>query len=480
LSGSPPPLPSSSPPGSAPIIKSVSRSSLLDHEDWFCYVGRIGFPDAKLDLTNEPYLSILYLRDYVVNNNDPFYLQTIFSYILQPSTGSWTVDPTHGYQKYPAGCNDEDILVKEEQGGGFSTNVALGFWTPNWMKDHTGRRLDWTWVSDTGENTSLGFSPNSPEGLNFFPIEALRYESSDTFENGVVAVVKMRHVPNGTASWPAVWMLGTPDVNAWRNKNGIGSTWPYGGAGEIDFFEALEGSFASHPFSQKSQYDSYRFQTLHTPPTCFVNMYLGDTLQTTNGPVECNRQTLDGSTTCDKDTGAGCINNGCGIPINMEDANYKDKEYTYVFEYSRKEGRVVTYSFPTDPSNDVTLEKVLQSEGSINSDLHTEKLTQIEGVKWAKHILHHGCEGVFENMHFVINTAICGDWAGKSSEDTDTVRCQEIIRDDFLTSIDPDYQAGQTIPDPGKQTQYPNFWNTNTSTSRNYKFDFASFQYKSL
>lgn len=433
-------------------------------------MGRLGFPDGEDALTNENYLSVAYLRDFFLNKNEPFYSHQILEYMLQQtSTGDWLVDPTEGYQKYAAGCNDEGLLITNDGEDSFSLNTAMGYWTT--------------------EHKQEGFTKEGRK-LNMYSLEGLRYEGSETFPNGLVMVVKTNQIPYGRGAWPAIWLLGTPDEHSWRNRNGIPSTWPFQGTGEIDFFETVDGNYSFHPFQPKDEkYDSYRFQTLHTPPSCIATMT--SPIGQNSKKVECNRGSpsenvqRNSVSNCTGSDTTGCQNNGCLLEIDAG-KDFKKKNMTFVFEYSAEKKRVRTYSFETDPEHDTLLSQVLESEGHISNSSHTQ-LMKASGKANGEHLLFGDtCDGVFQNMHIIVNTAVCGAWAGGGISMENT--CNQAVRDDFLSQFFPDGTWGSgLVPNVNSKNSIeytdPNhlhFWNITTPAAKTYRFGFNSFQYKSL
>lgn len=440
-------------------VTNVTRASILDRNTWLCYLGRLGFPPETIPLANKAYFSNLYLRDFYAREGGTLAIEQQLLYMLQgnnlflfnnvSSYGDWIADPTHGLQQYSAGCMDDELLVTSDAGtdnsSQFNIGAALGFWSP----DHQARSPEW----------------DVRKAL--FPIETMRVESRQVFPNGIVMVVQTTKIPDGLGAWPAIWMLGTPEKTKWeKNGNAFAASWPNGGQGEIDFFEMLNGTYVAHPFAPASpNYTKFRFQTLHTPKSCRVN-----TFQPINNPVqtqvECNKGTIDSTQKCNAKvsgySGVGCENNGCVIQVPVNES-IRNIPYTFVFEYSKKARRVRTYSFPTDVAANDVLNDVLKSEAEILDIVH-EKLLKFSKNENAQHLWSDSsCEGVFDNMHMIINTAICGDWAAETDKLKKTRDCEkEVVQH---ATLDVDDQK---------------YWNLNTTATNGYKFKFDSFRYKAL
>lgn len=199
---------------------------------------------------------------------------------------------------------------------------------------------------------------------------SVRLSSKDTFNAGMLAVLDIHHMPTGYGTWPAAWFLGT------------GETWP--AVGEIDVIE-------------NTHMGDFNAMTLHTAPGCKVansstsNSFIGELrdgdCNSGNAAMGCSTQAPKVSKAYSKQVAsAGSAFNEQGGAI-------------YVTEWTAQGIKIWAFNRGAVPAS-------LNSYHPDTSGFPTP-LASFAG---------EGCdfEGRFKDMSLIINTAFCGDWAGKT------------------------------------------------------------------
>lgn len=209
-----------------------------------------------------------------------------------------------------------------------------------------------------------------------------RIESVKTYPNGGVFVIDVKQVPNGCGIWPAFWMVGGPE--SWSTDSPkYNFDWP--NYGEIDILEQVNGENVNHV-------------TLHTRPGC------------NTGTLNCNAgQPLAGT-------------EGCSI-LMKEGTGGAGIDGVYACEWTPTES-IKTWFFKRD---------------EVPSDLSTNS---VDPSNWRDpdtvHDLSNGCSdsNIFQNLHLVLNTTFCGQWAGSNAtgacagnEFTDNSSCRDHFED---------------------------------------------------
>lgn len=195
---------------------------------------------------------------------------------------------------------------------------------------------------------------------------SVRLSSKSTFSAGMLAVMDIHHMPTGYGTWPAAWFLGT------------GQTWP--AVGEIDVIE-------------NTHMGDFNAMTLHTAPGCTVDnataigrLQNGD-CNSGNAAMGCSTQAPASSKTYSKQVASA------GEAFN------KQGGAIYVTEWTAEGVRIWAFDRASVPSS-------LNTYHPSTSGFPTP-LASFSGS---------GCdfEGRFKDMTLIINTAFCGDWAGKT------------------------------------------------------------------
>ncbi|RKO97192.1 hypothetical protein CAUPRSCDRAFT_2690, partial [Caulochytrium protostelioides] len=187
---------------------------------------------------------------------------------------------------------------------------------------------------------------------------SVRLESNVSYWHGHIITFQAGHIPTGLGMWPAFWMLG---------ENKKVAPWPVDG--EIDIMEATNTDTVNH-------------QTLHTEEGCvFDTSALSEMVgQLSNGVTSCQGSTGCGATTRPDTIGAAFNQRGGGVW-----AMQWDESVIKMWQFG-SEGRADINANKPDPS------------------------------KWGKpdsvFKLSQRCRDVLRPMRIVINTTVCGDWAG--------------------------------------------------------------------
>ena len=207
---------------------------------------------------------------------------------------------------------------------------------------------------------------------------SVRVTSKKAYGPGMLLVAEVDHLPTGCGTWPAIWLLGGPQE------------WPL--SGEIDIIEGVNGQ-------------NRNSMTLHTGPGCTLGTgnatgkYTG-TLATMN---DCNVAN-------NANNNAGCqIAAPTNLPTFGEPFNAAGGG-TYAAEWTEQGISIWFWSKSAKapflpPASLITP----------NPDPNTFGIPVAKfdgpGCDWGKK---------FENMNIVMNTELCGEWAGREQEWNDS------------------------------------------------------------
>ena len=263
---------------------------------------------------------------------------------------------------------------KEFLHGNVKNKISYKWSFVNYKKDPTNGCVNYVKNNDLGlvsvdsnDKLKIRVSPTvNPNG--FRSAVRITTESVDLSKsyNGGVFVIDVDHIPEGNSVWPAFWMFGP--------------NWP--SSGEIDIIE---------------QCNSYDFTTsinqvaLHTKKGCFLNIH--GKLVDCSSPVGATIKFKE-----ENSFGYGFNRNGGGVFVTE-----------WIFN-----GRIKFWFFPRNkiPSN-------------INDSMEFFD-TSILGKPSA---VFPESTGYFKNQNLVINTTLCGDWAGKIFTDAKYKTCPEMVAD---------------------------------------------------
>ena len=208
--------------------------------------------------------------------------------------------------------------------------------------------------------------------------DSIRLQSINLFSHGVF-ILSVDHIPEGLTVWPAFWLLG------------IGSTWPC--AGEIDILEGVNSINTE---------TSYNQSTLHTNNSCDQSSVDGILGETKN----CNAAASDKKTwsSCGCSSTELCATLGCGKIWGPN---------TFGYSFNRKTPQGGVFACELTKDGQVTMWFFEKNNLPFNvSD------TNIDVRKWNNPVVKYNvCKDAFKNLQIIINTTLCGDWAGSKYDD---------------------------------------------------------------
>lgn len=371
-----------------------SYASVADVRSGFeCFLGQTGYPDPTKMYT-QPEFDVLSGRYYYHELGTP--PATISTRDFYP----WLTDPTNSMTNYERGCQHLGQLLKprsqHENEEGVSTTVEQEGFLLQAM--HVPMVPNYNLTSYDG-------------------IWGVRLESKDLY-NGGLFVIKVNKMPYGGSVWPAIWLLGTSPEEwiQFRSKaTGLGmkNTWP--SHGEIDLIEYVNAN------CQES--DGRNQVTLHTKQGC--TSMVKDSQRDNVNAMRCDHH----------DGHFGCYGK---MPPNTVGSPHFEGGY---FVYEWRASHFVKGWFFKEAEWDQL------NAGSTNDELKVETFPSPH----VEHDLQHSCtnRSMFKDMRIVINTAVCGDWAGNVACDSSNPHeikytppnCRASVMN-FLKNVD-----GDLLPD---------------------------------
>jgi len=191
---------------------------------------------------------------------------------------------------------------------------------------------------------------------------------TDKKYNEGLFIIDLDHIPEGLAVWPAIWLVGT------------GAQWPENG--EIDIIEGINSTSSAHNRNQS---------TLHTRKGCVQNIpnILNSDCNANDGFVGCGVMGPENS------FGHGFNQNGGGAYA----CEWIHDQTIKIWFWRRAEIPANVLGDSPDPNT------WGDPYGSFNS-----------------------CPGYFKDMEIIINTTLCGDWAGNDYPGG-LDKCREYVRD---------------------------------------------------
>ena len=224
---------------------------------------------------------------------------------------------------------------------------------------------------------------------------SVRISSKASYSPGTLFVADIQHSPGGVCGvWPALWLLG--------------SSAPWPAAGELDIFEQVSLS------TQNSV-------TLHTGPDCAL---------LSNGSGKSYQGSL-ATSDCYVDAPNQAPNAGCSVLAPPGSASFgapfnDNGGGVYAAEWTAQHGFAVWFF----ARNAIPTSLLSRSGGAgIDTAAFGTPLARFDGK---------GCDwsSNFQEMQIIINTALCGDWAGKEWEyggcaaRTGVATCEEYVAND--------------------------------------------------
>ena len=206
----------------------------------------------------------------------------------------------------------------------------------------------------------------------------VRLMSKKMYNSGLF-VIKADHIPEGLGTWPSFWLTAyEPDSSNWACN------------GEIDIIEGV---------NSVDQNSSRNVSTLHTNDKNGVKCRQNGVPGISNGG-DC---TSNGGGSIDMACGCGkssiCPYGGCGVSLSSSSTFGKGFNEagggTYACELT-PEGAITIWFFPAgqEPSD------------LIANDPNPSKWTS------SNRTVFNPCTGQFSNLQIILNTTLCGDWAG--------------------------------------------------------------------
>lgn len=206
--------------------------------------------------------------------------------------------------------------------------------------------------------------------------KSIRLSTEEQYNDGLF-IISASHIPAGHGVWPSFWLSAVePDGNKWACH------------GEIDI---IEGVNSVDPET------SINASTLHTNEINGTKCIQDGVPGVSNGG-DCQAGNPHWKT-CGCDNKSMCPTLGCGVHLeNKKSFGQGFNENgggVYVCELT-KEGKVTIWFFEKDEVPcDITCNKPDPSKWS---DKNTIKFKS--------------CPGHFQNLELILNTTLCGDWAG--------------------------------------------------------------------
>lgn len=259
-------------------------------------------------------------------------------------------DPTHGMVNY---LSREDAFKSGIVGYSFLPTIAPGSSSP-------------------AENVLIGVDASQTINSTSIGRASVRLESTKSYGPGTLWAIDLQHLPETCGSWPAFWALGA-------------GTWPEGG--EIDIIE------------NGNALDTESLSTLHTTAGCVIQT------SSVAAPYSGSVVTQDCDVNApDQDTNQGCTIRApsgsptFGAPFNAQGGGMFVTEYGYagfsVWFFAHGERLPASLAAGTTPNTHDFGIPIAHFAGT--------------GCDWEQHFASSNGTG----MRLIINTSICGDWAG--------------------------------------------------------------------
>ncbi|KAJ4348177.1 uncharacterized protein N0V89_009549 [Didymosphaeria variabile] len=235
---------------------------------------------------------------------------------------------------------------------------------------------------------------------------SVRVESTKTWNQGLL-IADIRHMPDSTCgTWPAYWLLGQQTVGT--------DDWPKGG--EIDLLEGVN-------------LDSAAAVTLHTSAGCAVDN------ATSSIQSRAESAFMGSMSTSNCDVAAEDQDKNVGCSIQAPKLTAQNNLATYGTDFNNAGGGVYAMEW-TDSSISVWfLPRNSTTFASASSNATQTLDPSTFGTPLAK-FQGQGCDFQerFKNMRIIFDTTFCGDWAGKTWEEstcaakTGAATCEEYVQ----------------------------------------------------
>lgn len=309
------------------------------------------------------------------------------------------VDSWSGTQFLPSGSGNPDNLINKKWY--FYSGPIYNQGMADYVKDNT----DGLVTVNTSGQLRIDVSPTSNNTTTSRVRKTVRLttrlNSKTTGYTGGVFIIDADHIPEGKGTWPAFWLANT-------------GNWPT--YGEIDIIEMVN-SFPGATYGSKntSWYQQNQI-SIHTGAGCVQpnasSTYVYPTMTKTTSTLDCNNDQCGFKVRSTSSFGNGFNKAGGGV---------------YVCEWIVNDV-INVWFFPRSsvPSN------INKSMTSIStSSLGTPTIS------------FSACSGYFQQLHLIVNTALCGSWAGALFKDsnytsgsTASANCIDYLNDNANTYSD--------------------------------------------
>lgn len=267
-------------------------------------------------------------------------------------------DPTNGLVRYGGNNNDLVELVESQVNSSVVYQLKLG-------------------VSRDVQEFEITKADNSKEKRK--GRRSVRLESQQGYDNGLF-IIDVARMPAAPSCWPAFWLLG---------KETLPDRWPC--YGEIDVIEGV--------INTKSEtVDKGNKNTLHT------SKIKGSTGDYTDDCFQCSSSGSDASRN-DKTWGCGGSQSKPDLGCSLTSINPK----SFGKAFNDNGGGI--FACEVTDNGKVTIWFWQRGDAQIPKDLYT---THPDPSTWESSYIHefNPCPGYFKNLHLILNTTLCGDWAG--------------------------------------------------------------------
>jgi len=223
---------------------------------------------------------------------------------------------------------------------------------------------------------------------------AIRLTSKKSYQKGLF-IIDMQRMPAGAGLWPAWWLTSA--------ENGATNTWACGG--EIDIMESVNSDNHESVKSWAGK-NTYNAATLHTNELPDGSKCMQDgILPEEDNDCQAPGGNIDKACGCNYKEGGDkniCPYKGCGYKFPSDNsAGYKFNEDgggVYAMELTYPDNQVTIWFWSRkDPLMPKTWEQ---------PDPSHWKTQEGNSIKFKP------CPGHFKNLKMVLNTTLCGDWAG--------------------------------------------------------------------
>lgn len=277
-----------------------------------------------------------------------------------------------------------------------------------------GRNADLVTVNDKNQ-LILGVSRDIVDGRR----RSVRIHANELYDSGVF-VMDVDKVPADATTWPSFWLRGdttqSSDV-AWSCY------------GEVDIIEGANGNLPENDQNQC---------TLHTNGSACIQSTPRDGKNEPLTPADCGASGGTISYECGCDQKSLCPFIGCSYKMAKGSfGRTLNEKGGGVFACEVSVGGAVSFWFW--PRNDPLYPSAQIQSGSIQTDLW-----QTSDPSNTIHL--DACPGHFRNLAMIINTTLCGNWAGEQYRDefNPNIKGPEACRG-AVNSVDFTYPNGDWV-----------------------------------